>query len=168
MDSPKCKRYFQPHVLVSRGWHISEIVASSVWLNNPDVWGEHFAIDGIYSTTNGNLFRSSRQDHPWLQWHFGETTTVKAVRIRNRVDCCGNELRNIEIRVVEDQGNKQITCGNIQSPGKENQQYDVRCQNPQPQGNFIVIQRNQLNVVLQINELILNPPAPGKKQLKVS
>ena len=164
-DLPKSKRYFQPHVLVNQN---AGIVSSSVWLDNPRIWGPHFAIDGIYSKTNGRLFRSSRQDRPWLQWHLGKTTTLKALRIRNRADCCGRELRDIEIWAGEVKGSSvtdQTKCGKFDGPGEKNQQYDVKCLSPLS-ANFIVIQKKGLNVILQINELAVNPPAIGKKQNK--
>ena len=161
---PKCERYFQPHVLVI---HSAAITASSVWLDNPEVWGAQFAIDGIYSEKGQFLFRSSRQDYPWLQWHLGSIMLVWRVRIRNRVDCCGDELAQITIRVGVDLGNMPDICGRFDGPGEENQQYDIKCQGPTPpSGKFIVIQRMEEASILQINELIVDPPAPGKKQTK--
>ena len=38
---------------------------------------------------------------PWLALFFGSTVRVDKVEIWNRRDCCGDRLRNFEVRVTD-------------------------------------------------------------------
>ena len=38
---------------------------------------------------------------PWIALHLGLKVRISRVEIRNRADCCGDKLRNIEVRVTD-------------------------------------------------------------------
>ena len=96
----------------------------------------------------------------------GKTKEVRAVRIRNRADCCGKELKNIKITtslVTEPTVTVETDCAVFRGPGETNQQYDVECNPAMKKADIVLIQRVEDNTILQINELSLNPPKIGKK-----
>ena len=59
--------------------------------------------------------RNEKERAPWLALDFGDSaTSVERVDIFNRADCCGDRLRNVEVRVANDlptYGNVMFSSG---------------------------------------------------------
>ena len=69
------------------------------------------------------------------------------VKITNRVDCCGDRLKNIEVRVGNDEVTEQsqqglstnTLCGKFDGPGTDGQVVHMECAEAIP-GRYITIQ----------------------------
>ena len=78
-------------------------------------------IDGDKKTrTQEGICHSKRDENeraPWLALDFGASdTSVERVDIFNRADCCGDRLRNVEVRVANDlptYGNVMFSSGSL-------------------------------------------------------
>ena len=60
-------------------------------------------IDGVISGGTSNLCHTNGdigEKTPWLALDFGAVVSVEKVVINNRDDCCGDRLRDAEIRVA--------------------------------------------------------------------
>ena len=55
-----------------------------------------------------NFYHSTYTNNAWVQLELLNIGTVSKVRIFNRLDCCGDRLLNMEVRV----GNNEVTVGN--------------------------------------------------------
>ena len=71
------------------------------------IYGPEYAIDGEVVTGNGYFFHSAEEAYPWLELDLGRISTVTGLTIYNRVNCCGERLRNLQIR-----------AGSVQVPEK--------------------------------------------------
>ena len=78
-------------------------------------------IDGDKTTkTVDNLCHSNRDANeraPWLALDFGASdTSVERVDIFNRADCCGERLKNVEVRVANElptDGSQMFSGGSL-------------------------------------------------------
>ena len=128
--------------------------------------GPQYVNDGILSTNSHGIFISSWEDYPWLQWHLPILTRITAVSTANGKDCCGERLKNVEIRAGMDNVNSTVQafnlqgrivaneiCGNFEGPGEDGKVYTIKCGAP-IFANYITVQIiNQEQSILQINEL---------------
>ena len=58
-------------------------------------------IDGVSNGKIKGLCHSKRERAPWLALDYGEgaKVSVEKVVLLNRVDCCGDRTKNVEIRL---------------------------------------------------------------------
>ena len=73
-------------------------------------------IDGRVDGGLKSLCHTQREKSPWLALNFGASVNVHAVVIHNRGDCCGNRLRNVEVRVADQRpnsGQQKFTGGQL-------------------------------------------------------
>ncbi len=49
----------------------------------------------------GTIFASSAERTPWIQIDYGSQIQVHQIVIKNRGDCCGDRLANVEIFVTD-------------------------------------------------------------------
>uniref|UniRef100_H3ALS4 Fucolectin tachylectin-4 pentraxin-1 domain-containing protein n=1 Tax=Latimeria chalumnae TaxID=7897 RepID=H3ALS4_LATCH len=71
------------------------------------------AIDGNKNTNHRQLSCSHTKadKSPWWRLDLQTTRTIMTVVLTNRVDCCSNRLRNVEVRVGNSLKNKFPVCG---------------------------------------------------------
>lgn len=55
----------------------------------------------------GSCTHTNKDAKPWWRVDLGSSQKVKKVKLSNRADCCGNRLRNIEIKVGDVDNNPQ-------------------------------------------------------------
>jgi len=91
------------------------VTSSSVYGDHKKNWGPQLAWAGVSNTGLG-YFHSKLESNPWIQFH---TTLVElsSVTIINRKDCCGERLKNLEVRagMLAGLGNKVV--GTFKGPG---------------------------------------------------
>ena len=61
-----------------------------------------------------------KAQYPWIALHLGLKARISRVEIKNREDCCGDKLRNIEVRVTNTLPTKGIFQHQIQSYSTNN------------------------------------------------
>lgn len=65
--------------------------ASSVYSDNPSLWGTQYATDGLHSFyRNTQIFVSQLETSPWIMVTLDGPLLISFVRVYNRGDCCGN------------------------------------------------------------------------------
>merc|ERR1712013_636329 len=139
---------------------VAEATSSSSYNNDflPD-----FAIDGFppnQDIGNSNGFHSAQEDYPWFQLNLGSPQTVTGVLILNRINCCGERLKNLEIRAgmtPVDAGfrgklavNKKV--GEFAGPGVTGETYTIEF-DEEVTAQYITLQLTDPNSILQINEI---------------
>lgn len=64
--------------------------ASSVYSNDPSLWGTQYATDGLHSFyKNTFIFESQLETSPWIMVTLDGPLLLSFVRVYNRGDCCG-------------------------------------------------------------------------------
>lgn len=64
--------------------------ASSVYSNDPSLWGTQYATDGLHSFyKNTHIFESQLETSPWIMVTLDGPLLLSFVRVYNRGDCCG-------------------------------------------------------------------------------
>eukprot|EP00091_Calanus_sinicus_P014137 TRINITY_DN31526_c0_g1_i1.p1 TRINITY_DN31526_c0_g1~~TRINITY_DN31526_c0_g1_i1.p1 ORF type:complete len:115 (-),score=13.16 TRINITY_DN31526_c0_g1_i1:33-377(-) len=76
---------------------VDEIIASSI-LREEARFLPYFAINGNISKEDTDFLHTNDDDHSFVQLKMSEPQMVAGVEIFNRVDCCGDRLKNVEIR----------------------------------------------------------------------
>lgn len=140
--------------------YLEQITASSVKLDDTELFGPQYANDGLLSTYDKHLFISTQEDYPWIQWQLPTRIRITGVSIANRNDCCGYHLKNVEVRAgiigVNSTFKGNITvndvCGTFEGPGRHRQEYKVNC-NSTLLASYITVQIMDQSAILQINEL---------------
>ena len=98
---------------------------------------------------------------PWVQLELQNEGIVHRVKITNRVDCCGERLHDLEVRV----GNSEVTeqnqqglssntlCGRFDGPGTKGEVVLIDCSEPIP-GKYITLQiKLTTGVTMNIGEV---------------
>ena len=135
-------------------------ISSSIYVDDDEKWGPKNAIDGLWSDTEGLLFRSKIEHMPWIQWHLPNTTNMIGIMISNRNRHSDGYLKHVEVRAgtayVESDftGKMKINdqCGTLDGPGKDRRVYTIMCKN-EIKADYVSVQILDLNSTLQINEL---------------
>ena len=71
-----------------------------------NVLDSRFPVVHLIDGDGNNFYHSeAKTDHPWVQLELLEGYRVQKVKIINRLDCCWERLKNVEIRV----GNHEAT-----------------------------------------------------------
>ena len=132
--------------------------ASSVWEGRE----AKFAWKGTDQATSVGIFHSQGEDNPWLRIKLNRKETITSVTIRNRIDCCGERLENLEIRAGTKNDLTNEIVGRFKGPGVTGQKHVVQF-TKSVVADFLMFQLKGTNVVLQINGIYLNEqPALGK------
>ena len=134
--------------------------ASSTYLYIP-YYSPRFAIDGKISDIGRHFYHSKREDFPWFQLRIPEGY-VSGVEIVARSDCCGNRLKNIEIRAgmtsVPDGFKGQLTVntkvGFFPGPASNGQTFIISF-DKRVLAKYITLQNIGEDVLLEINEVTI-------------
>ena len=62
---------------------------SSVYYNDHNQWGNHYATDGMIPLKATEIFSSNFQDQPWLMVTLNDVQMITFVRVFNRRDSTG-------------------------------------------------------------------------------
>ena len=126
-----------------------QVTASSVF-GDTDEFSAQFApqlaIDGKFSDNDNGFYQSNSQQHPWFKAVFYSTIRLTGVRLYNRQDCCGDQLKNVAIRagitpIGESAGviTQNTYCGHFSGPGVNSSIHDIYCPFP-INSNIVTIQ----------------------------
>ena len=99
------------------------------------------------------------QNNPWVRFQLNKVVVVTSVTIINRWDCCGDRLRNIEIRAGMANNLNNPVVGTFKGPGKTKGVYVIRLSKA-VRARFIVILMKGKGY-LQINGIRLNQKPVG-------
>ena len=64
----------------------------------------------------GDMCHTDEERAPWIAIDFGKTVTVDRVEIFNRVACCGDRTRNVDVRISDElptSGSEMFSGGNL-------------------------------------------------------
>ena len=106
--------------------------ASSAHSNFPPSQAIDNDEDTMYHTGEGPNDRTN----PWLQIELGYAATVHQVIIINRKNCCGNDMKNVALRVGLIKFTKGMDlkddeiCAKYQGPGKNGEKIEIKCSSP--------------------------------------
>ena len=142
---------------------VATAIASSVYANNFAVYGPELATDGKISANHAHFFHSSTEDYPWLQIKLATPQEVSKLKIVNRQDCCGDRLKNIEIRAGVSpvpNGFKGLLTVNekvglFSGPGADGQTYTINF-DAATTAMYVTLQRRDRSSVLQVNEVTVS------------
>ena len=108
-------------------------------------------IDGIYGKNfNGqkNICHSKSEMAPWLALDFGRQVSVGRVVLHNRGDCCGDRLRNVDVRVSDtlpQTGSRKFTggtlLGSFTGPSQDGRKEEIKS-STERKGRYVVVQIN--------------------------
>ena len=71
---------------------------SSTYRRNAAKWGPEYGIDGKISISSKNILHTDADTYNWVQLELVSPKMVSGIEVINRVDCCGNRLKDLEIR----------------------------------------------------------------------
>ena len=120
---------------------------------------EH-AIDGIVDS-GYNIFIGANETYPWLQVELINIVDLQSIQIFNRANCCGDRLRDIEVRAGTTKTSPNFRgriinnaeCGTFTGPGADGVNYNITCHAP-IRANVVTIQIVGSDVhILQISEV---------------
>ena len=75
--------------------------------------------------------------------------------VRNRLDCCGEKLENLEVRAGTKNDNTNEIVGTFTGPGKTGAKHVVQFKKP-VYADYLTLQLKKKGAVLQINGVTLN------------
>ena len=123
-----------------------------------------YAIDGIWpvhaENKSLNIFASSREDYPWLEWHLQNRSIIIGISITDRFYDVGDNLQKIEIRAGTtsiDRNHKgkiemNQYCGIFRGPGKNKRVYVVMCEKDII-ADYVTVQKMETKSILVISEI---------------
>ena len=110
--------------------------------------------------------------NPWFQVQLDGTAIVKRVIIINRKDCCGERLRNLEVRAgiydlekywlvegnfIEQHISLNSHCGNYAGPGTTGETIEIYC-NPKITANYVTVQMLGHQIAIAFQEIMIFGP----------
>ena len=108
-------------------------------------------IDGIYgknSNDKKNICHSKSEMAPWLALDFGRQVSVGRVVLHNRGYCCGDRLRNVDVRVSDtlpQTGSRKFTggtlLGSFTGPSQDGRKEEIKS-STERKGRYVVVQIN--------------------------
>ena len=125
--------------------------SSSVLHNNRKKWGPQLAMKGRSRTSIG-YFHSKSENRPWLRVQI-PVMKLAGVGIINRKDCCGNRLKNVEIRAGMRPNLSNRIVAVFRGPGRTGHTHVVRFR-PHVVAKYITFQLRGRGI-LQINGIKL-------------
>ena len=101
-------------------------------------------VDTFFSTSNIN---GIGYGYPWVRIELVNISIVHRVVITNRMDCCGDRLQNLDVRIgisnvlPSETGSKteNILCSNYVGPGRNGEVVTIECTEP-IEGKYVILQ----------------------------
>ena len=95
-----------------------------------------------------NMCISKSEMAPWLALDFGRQVSVGRVVLHNRGDCCGDRLRNVDVRVSDtlpQTGSRKFTggtlLGSFTGPSQDGRKEEIKS-STERKGRYVVVQIN--------------------------
>ena len=111
------------------------------------------------------FYHSKLEDNPWLRVQLNAPIKITSVTVGNRKGCCGDRLKNLEIRAGMNNDLTNEVVGFYEGPGKTGEQYTIRLKVPVV-AEFLSFQLKGKKQYLQIEGIRLNEqPALGEYKL---
>ena len=146
-----------------------EITSIDAWASSTYEYRlPEFAWRGFNQVIYGDFFHSEVEDNPWLRIQLNRKETITSVTIRNRLDCCGERLENLEVRAGTNNDNANEIVGRFAGPGATGAKHVVRF-TKSVVADFLTFQIKKDDAVLQINGIYLNDiPELGKDDFQIN
>ncbi|XP_045181117.2 protein hook homolog [Mercenaria mercenaria] len=105
--------------------------------------GANAATDGVTSGNwiDGSCTHTDAEMNPWWQVDLQRPYFINRVVIKNRADCCGENLHNLVISVRKEQGSTEEICGHFEGPSTNGATETIQCYNT-VFGRYLKIQMN--------------------------
>ena len=136
-----------------------------------DAWGSStntgnhlpkFAWKGNDKKESSGFFHSKQEDNPWLRVKLNRKVGITSVTVRNRLDCCGERLENLEVRAGTKNDNTNEIVGTFKGPGKTGAKHVVQFKKP-VYADYLTLQLKKKGAYLAVNGITLNEkPALNK------
>ena len=111
---------------------------------------------------NGGYFYSQQEDKPWLGIQLNRKAYITGVTIKNRPDCCGDRLANLEVRAGTKNDLTNEVVGTFKGPGVTGAEHVIQFTKP-VMADILTFQLLGKNAILQINGIYLKEtPGIGK------
>ena len=107
------------------------------------------------SSNNSGFFHSNQENNPWLRIQLNKPTTVTSVTIINRKDCCGERLKNLELRGGMKNDLTNPVIGEFKGPGKTKGVHHITLEKP-TKILYLTFQLKMNAAILQVNGIRLN------------
>lgn len=143
-----CKSWSWEHTKVSAGENIAvgkpTEESSSAYGSSPSR-----VVDGNTATNWGSstCTHTNNERKPWWRVDLEESVQIQTVTVYNRGDCCGNRLKNFEVRVGDSEelaDNEQ--CGDLHTIG-QGESEDIGCNGLQGRYTFVGWTDNRRHVL---------------------
>ena len=72
--------------------------SSSVYNNEPSLWGNHYATDGVVPPTGTGIFSTHYEQQPWLMVTLNGLQMITFVRVFNRRDSVGKLFHDYSLK----------------------------------------------------------------------
>ena len=125
--------------------------ASSIWKGRE----AKFALMGNDQPGTVGIFHSEGEDNPWLRIKLNRKVIISSVTIRNRLDCCGERLVNLEVRAGTKYDLTNEVVGTFAGPGATGQKHLIQF-SKWVFADVLTFQLKKKNEALQINGIYLN------------
>ena len=100
--------------------------SSSTYEDSAEFFGPELAWDGTKTFFSDGFFKSKVENNPWFRIDYSPSAELYGMIIRNRKDCCGEELRNVEVRAgMSPDMNTNPVVGTFKGPGVSNSDHYV-------------------------------------------
>ena len=103
------------------------------------------ASQAIDSNTN-TFSHTGVENNPWWRLEFCSAMKIAKVTMKNRVDCCDDQMTNIVITVDDN------VCGEVGGPIGIGKSIDIKCQKPLF-GKVVKVLRKAQNTILSFSEI---------------
>ena len=111
------------------------------------------------------FYHSKLEDNPWLRVQLNAPIKITSVTVGNRKGCCGDRLKNLEIRAGMNNDLTNEVVGFYKGPGKTGEQYTIRLKVPVV-AEFLSFQLKGKQQYLQIEGIRLNEqPSLGEYKI---
>jgi len=78
--------------------------------------GDTTGVDDGVDSVFGDMCHTNEERAPWFAIDYGRTVTVATVEIFNRVSCCGDRTRNVDVRISDElpvSGSRMFSGGTL-------------------------------------------------------
>ena len=144
---------------------LNEFNLISAEITSIDAWASsiHKNLLPKFAWNGGNnFFHSKKEDNPWLRIQLNRKETITSVTVRNRLDCCGKQLENLEVRAGTKNDTTNEIVGTFEGPGVTGGRHVVQFIKSVV-ADFLTFQLMKKNGILQISGIYLNEsPILGK------
>lgn len=121
----------------------SQSTTTANWGGN---WSSSRGVDGV---KNGNIweggFHTDNEENPWWQVDLGEAYQLREIRIYNRLDCCSERSRTLQVLLSDDAENWRVVYSHDGSVfgGADGNYLDIKLDNEM--ARFVQVQLREKN-----------------------